>query len=57
MRALTAARALRTANDGPHRPGEHRVLDALTDKLPKVAEHLDTGRADVLPFTAFPKEA
>ena len=33
-----------------------RVLDALTDKLPKVAEHLDTARADVLAFTSFPKE-
>jgi putative transposase len=33
-----------------------RVLDALTDKLPGVAEHLDGARADVLAFTAFPKE-
>src|SRR4051795_3400771 len=33
-----------------------RVLDALTDKLPKVAEHLESARADVLAFTAFPKE-
>ena len=33
-----------------------RVLDALGDKLPAVAEHLDTARADVLAFTAFPKE-
>ena len=33
-----------------------RVLDAVTDKLPKVAEHLDTARADVLAFTSFPKE-
>src|SRR5215204_5981033 len=33
-----------------------RVLDALGDKLPRVAEHLDTARADVLAFTAFPKE-
>jgi transposase-like protein len=33
-----------------------RVLDTLTDKLPKVAEHLDTARADVLTFTSFPKE-
>ncbi|HEV7361322.1 MAG TPA: IS256 family transposase [Mycobacterium sp.] len=33
-----------------------RVLDAVTDKLPQVAEHLDTARADVLAFTAFPKE-
>lgn len=33
-----------------------RVLDALAEKLPKVAAHLDTARADVLAFTAFPKE-
>ena len=33
-----------------------RVLDALSDKLPKVAAHLDGARADVLAFTAFPKE-
>ena len=33
-----------------------RVLDALADKLPGVAEHLDGARADVLAFTAFPKE-
>jgi putative transposase len=33
-----------------------RVLDALTEKLPTVADHLDTARADVLAFTAFPKE-
>jgi transposase-like protein len=32
------------------------VLDALGDKLPKVAEHLEAARADVLAFTAFPKE-
>jgi putative transposase len=33
-----------------------RVLDALGDKLPKVAAHLEAARADVLAFTAFPKE-
>jgi transposase-like protein len=33
-----------------------RVLDALTDKLPAVAAHLDAARADILAFTAFPKE-
>ena len=32
-----------------------RVLDALADKLPKVAEHLDAARADVLAFTALPE--
>lgn len=33
-----------------------RVVDALSEKLPKVAEHLDGARADILAFTAFPKE-
>jgi putative transposase len=33
-----------------------RILDNLTEKLPHVAEHLETARADVLAFTSFPKE-
>ncbi|MEO6511775.1 MAG: IS256 family transposase [Nocardioides sp.] len=33
-----------------------RVVDALSEKLPAVAEHLETARADILAFTAFPKE-
>jgi putative transposase len=33
-----------------------RLVDAVRDKLPKVADHLDAARADVLAFTAFPKE-
>ena len=33
-----------------------RIVEALGDKLPDVADHLDTARADVLAFTAFPKE-
>jgi putative transposase len=33
-----------------------RVVDALTEKLPAVAEHLETARADILAFTGFPKE-
>ena len=33
-----------------------RILEALTDKLPAVADHLDAARADVLAFTTFPKE-
>ena len=32
-----------------------RVLDALAEKLPQVAAHLDAARADILAFTAFPK--
>src|SRR4051794_8774866 len=33
-----------------------RIIDTLTDKLPAVAEHLETARADLLAFTSFPKE-
>jgi transposase-like protein len=33
-----------------------RVVDALTAKLPQVAAHLEAARADILAFTAFPKE-
>jgi putative transposase len=33
-----------------------RVVDALSEKLPAVADHLDSARADILAFTAFPKE-
>ena len=33
-----------------------RVVDALHDKLPAVAEHLERARADILAFTPFPKE-
>ena len=33
-----------------------RVVDALTEKLPTVADHLEQARADILAFTTFPKE-
>ncbi len=33
-----------------------RLVDAVQDKLPAVAAHLDAARPDVLAFTAFPKE-
>src|SRR5215471_10571483 len=33
-----------------------RIVDALADKLPRVAEHLDEARSDLLAFTAFPKQ-
>jgi len=33
-----------------------RLLDYVTGKLPAVAEHLDAARADILAFTAFPKD-
>uniref|UniRef100_UPI00048EA7B3 IS256 family transposase n=1 Tax=Nocardia sp. CNY236 TaxID=1169152 RepID=UPI00048EA7B3 len=33
-----------------------RMLDALGEKLPKVAAHLDNARADLLAFTVFPKQ-
>jgi putative transposase len=33
-----------------------RIIDALADKFPKVANHLEAGREDLLAFTAFPKQ-
>jgi putative transposase len=33
-----------------------RVVEALAGKLPRVAEHLEDARADILAFTVFPKE-
>ena len=33
-----------------------RIVDALTEKLPRVAEHLEAARPDILAFTAYPKE-
>jgi putative transposase len=33
-----------------------KLLDQVTARLPAVGEHLDAARADVLAFTAFPKE-
>jgi len=33
-----------------------RLLDAVADKLPAVADHLEAARTDVLAFTSFPKE-
>jgi putative transposase len=33
-----------------------RLVDAVADKLPAVAAHLDAARDDVLAFTGFPKE-
>ncbi len=51
---------LHSVSDQPDRDAVQeqydRVLDALTDKLPAVAERLDTARADVLAFSTFPKE-
>jgi transposase-like protein len=51
---------LHSVYDQPDAPAVHaqfdRVVDALAEKLPQVAEHLDQARADILAFTAFPKE-
>jgi putative transposase len=33
-----------------------RIIEALTDKLPKVADHLETACPDLLAFTSFPKQ-
>lgn len=34
----------------------NRTLDALTEKVPKVAAHLNTACADLLAFTSYPKQ-
>jgi transposase-like protein len=51
---------LHSIYDQPDAPSVHaqfdRVVDALTDKLPAVAEHLEQARPDILAFTAFPKD-
>jgi transposase-like protein len=51
---------LHSIYDQPDGPSVHaqfdRVIDALETKLPDVAEHLETARADILAFTEFPKE-
>jgi transposase-like protein len=51
---------LQSVFDQPDAPSVHaqfdRTVEALLDKLPKTAEHLITARADVLAFTAFPKD-
>jgi putative transposase len=33
-----------------------RLVEAVADKLPKVADHLEAARPDLLTFTVFPKE-
>ncbi|WP_191278096.1 transposase, partial [Nocardioides flavus (ex Wang et al. 2016)] len=46
--------------DQPDRPAVHaqfdRLLDYVDGKLPEVHDHLDAARADILAFTAFPKD-
>ncbi len=50
---------LHSVYDQPDAPAVHaqydKLLASVADKLPDVAEHLDSARADVLAFTAFPK--
>jgi putative transposase len=54
------ATLVRTIFDQPDAEQVHaqfdRVVDALTDKFPAAAEHLDNARADLLAFTGFPRE-
>lgn len=51
---------LHSVYDQPDRPAVHaqfdRLLDYVEGKLPEVHDHLDTARADILAFTAFPKD-
>ncbi|MET3948812.1 transposase-like protein [Arthrobacter sp. UYCu512] len=50
---------LHSVYDQPDAAGVHaqfdRVLDALAEKLPRVADHLEAAREDILAFTPFPK--
>jgi putative transposase len=54
------ATLLRTIFDQPDaeqvRAQYERVVDALAAKFPAAADHLDAARADLLAFTAFPRE-
>ena len=51
---------LHSIYDQPDAPSVHaqfdRVINALAEKLPAVADHLEGARADILAFAAFPKE-
>jgi transposase-like protein len=51
---------LHSVYDQPDAPAVHaqfdRLLDYVGDKLPEVHDHLDAARADILAFTAFPKD-
>lgn len=51
---------LHSVYDQPDHDAVHaqfdRLLDYVADKLPAVHDHLDAARADLLTFTAFPKE-
>ena len=33
-----------------------RIMNALAEKLPRAASHLDAARSDLLAFNAFPKQ-
>jgi putative transposase len=50
---------LHSVYDQPDAAGVHaqfgRVLDALAEKLPRVADHLAAAREDIFAFTPFPK--
>ena len=54
------ATLVRTIFDQPDAEQVHaqfdRVVDALLEKFPGAADHLDAARADLLAFTAFPRE-
>jgi putative transposase len=54
------ATLVRTIFDQPDATAVHaqfeRVLDSIEQKFPDAAEHLDDARADLLAFTAFPRE-
>jgi putative transposase len=54
------ATQVRTIFDQPDAEAGHaqfdRVVAALAERFPDAAEHLDAARADLLAFTAYPRE-
>jgi hypothetical protein len=54
-------RHLHSVYDQPDAASVHapfdRIVHALADELPSVADHLEQARADILTFTAYPKGA
>lgn len=47
---------LHSVYDQPTAEDVNAQFDYVTDKLPAVAEHLETAREDILAFTTFPKD-
>jgi Transposase, Mutator family len=51
-----AALGLRPTRRGVGHFQYDKLLDTVADTLPKVHDHLDSSRGDILAFTVFPRE-